>query len=305
MLDPVLNHRIGYWVWVDLHATEPARSALLGLRDHWREINGRYFDGTMIEPHITLTEPSTPKIFGQCCPVSSWGIRLEIRIRLSLLAGTHPLMTPGEDHRPGRMRFVTDVLGHEAIHQWQREITGATESSYHGHGPTFRAKANEITAALHLPLVGVRNRTGSREAVCAHWPHHVRPDDYYLRAYLPPCPRQRGRLPALRRHRSPNDPPDSRQPAQHNRKREPTMTMTRDEHVTYLVERTVDTTPREIPGELLGRLPTVFGGLLDELREWRQGTRSDLPTASQNCPCTDCLIDVAGDRLREITGDQR
>ena len=72
------------------------------------------------------------------------------------------------------------------------------------------------------------------------------------------------------------------------------MTMTRD-----------DTTPREIPGELLGRLPTVFGGLLDELREWRQGTRSDLPTALQNRPCTDCLIGVAGDRLQEITGDQR
>ena len=110
----------------------------------------------MIEPHITLTEPSTPKIFGQCCPVSSWGIRPEIRIRLSLLAGTHPLMAPGEDHRPDRMRFVTDVLVHEAIHQWQREITGATESSYHGHGPTFRAKAT----------TSVR-------------------DDYYLRAYLP------------------------------------------------------------------------------------------------------------------------
>lgn len=203
--DPVLLHRTDYWLWVDLHATESERSALLGLRDHWREVNARYFDGAMTEPYITLTEPSTPRTYGQCCSVSSSGGRLEIRIRPSLLDGTHPALVPGEAHRPGRMRFVADVLTHEAVHQWQCEITGATEGSYHGHGRTFTAKANEIGAALRLPRVAVRNRRGSRDAVSAHWPHNIRPDGYYLGAYRPrvpdsgdTCPHCRGtgRIPA-------------------------------------------------------------------------------------------------------------
>lgn len=189
--EPVLTHRIDYWTWVDLHATDPARGALLALRDHWRAVNADYFGGAMTEPYITLTEPSAPAIYGQCCPVSSWGSRLEIRIRPSLLAGTHPHMVPGNDHHPGRLRFVTDVVTHEAIHQWQIEITGATEASYHGHGKTFAAKCNAIGSILGLPPVKVRNRNGSRDLVCAHWPHNVRPPEHYLGAYLGPVPDSR------------------------------------------------------------------------------------------------------------------
>ena len=87
-------------------------------------------------------------------PVSSWGSRLGIRP--SLLSGAHPRMLAGSGDARGRYLFAADVLLHECIHQWQMEITGQTEGSYHGHGPSFARKANEIGAALGLHRPGPR-----------------------------------------------------------------------------------------------------------------------------------------------------
>jgi hypothetical protein len=183
--DAIREHRLDYWQWVETHAVLASRDPLLRLRDHWHAINIKYFDAAMTLPYITLTEPSEPSLLGQCCAVSSWGSRLEIRLRPSLLDGTHPRMR-GPD--AGLFLFVADVLTHETIHQWAMEITGTTEDSYHGHGPTFTAKANEIGASLGLAPVVVRNRGGSRLAKAAQWPHCVRPIEYYLDAYQPPVP---------------------------------------------------------------------------------------------------------------------
>jgi hypothetical protein len=178
----IRTHRLDYWTWVAEHAVPASRDILCWLRDRWREWNQAYFAGALLEPYITLTEPSAPKLYGQCCPDSSWGSRLEIRLRPSLLAGTHPHVgEPAE----GRRRLVADIVLHEMIHQWQVEVSGAREPSYHGHGPTFCAQANRIGATLGLPAVIVRNRGGSRELVCAHWPHCVRDRAYYLGAYGP------------------------------------------------------------------------------------------------------------------------
>ena len=184
----VRAHRLGYWQWIEANAVPRDRDILLPLRDHWRDCNTRYFGGVMTEPYITLTEPSKPSLLGQCCPVSSWGSRLEIKIRPSLLSGAHPRMLAGSGDVHGRYLFAADVLLHECIHQWQMEITGQTEGSYHGHGPAFARKANEAGAALGLPAVAVRNRDGSREMVCAHWPHNVRDPAHYLGAWQPPEP---------------------------------------------------------------------------------------------------------------------
>ncbi len=93
--DPIAEHRTDYWKWVESHADTTMRDILLGLRNHWRDTNTRFFDDRMHEPYITLTEPSAPRIYAQCCPVSSWGSRLEIKLRPSLLTGTHPRMAPG------------------------------------------------------------------------------------------------------------------------------------------------------------------------------------------------------------------
>lgn len=182
--EPVAGHRIDYWQWVERHADSTSRDSLLALRDHWRDCNGRYFAGRMLEPYITLTEPSAPQLYGQCCSVSSWGSRLEIRLRPSLLNGTHPhLCGP----LAGRMQFVKDVLLHEMIHQHVMEHQpGVNETSYKGHGPVFTEHCNRIGAELGLAEVVVRNRNRSKSPKAAQWPHCVAPSDRYLGAYRLP-----------------------------------------------------------------------------------------------------------------------
>jgi hypothetical protein len=167
---------------------------LVALRDHWRDCNTEFFESVMVEPYITLTEPSAPQIYGQCWSVSLWGSRLEIRIRPSLLGGTHPQIVvpylPDPDHadsviadsagyEAGRTQFVKDVLLHEMIHQHVMEHQrGVDESAYHGHGPVFTAHCNCIGAELGLAPVVVRNR-GDKKPKAAQWPHCVAPSDRY------------------------------------------------------------------------------------------------------------------------------
>lgn len=73
---------------------------------------------------------------------------------------------------------------HEMTHQWQFEIVGNTEDSYHGHGTVFRNKANELEIGAKLGLGRVRaNRKDGKDKdlpSCAHWPHAVRPLECYL-----------------------------------------------------------------------------------------------------------------------------
>ena len=80
--------------------------------------------------------------------------------------------------------------------------------------------------------------------------------------------------------------------------------MTREEHVAYLTEVAVRTTPGEIPEDVMALLPGVFAGLLDDMRRWHlgEGEDDDLPFPLRMCACTDCIDGVAGDRVREITG---
>jgi hypothetical protein len=185
--EPVAGHRVDYWAWVENHAEKLFRDSLLALRDHWRDNNTRFFDGRMLEAYVTLTEPSAPQIYGQCCSVSSWGSRLEIRIRPSLLDGTHPHMVRECGFAAGRMQFVKDVLLHEMIHQHIMEHQPAVnEQSYHGHGPVFTDHCNRIGAQLGLAEVVVRNRDGKKLPKAAQWPHCVVPPDRYGGAYRLP-----------------------------------------------------------------------------------------------------------------------
>lgn len=184
--ESITGHRADYWTWVEDHADSATRGVLLTLRDHWRECNERYFGRLMVEPYITLTEPSAPQVFGQCCSVSSWGSRLEIRIRPSLLDGTHPKMSDAPSHAAGRLQFVKDVLLHEMVHQHIFEHQpGVNESSYHGHGPVFTEHCNRISVQLGLPEVVVRNRGGEKKPKAPQWPHCVAPSSRYRGAYNP------------------------------------------------------------------------------------------------------------------------
>ena len=168
------------------HAEPWHREHLTRLYQVWEDANAKYYGGVMIVPSIQLLEPSAPDVLGECSAVSGNGASSQIRIRPSLLTGTHPAMMRGNHDPEGAFRFVADVLIHEQIHQWQQEITGKTEECYRGHGPTFCARCNEIGATLGLDEVMVRTRPGHRDQQrCPQWPHNVRPRDYYLGAYVP------------------------------------------------------------------------------------------------------------------------
>ncbi len=173
-----------------LEHSEPWHRKHLGdLERLWQQWNIEHFDAAMHVATILLSNPTNPRRLGQCAPISGFGCRSEIIIRPSLLVGTHPKVRAGSKYARGRSLLVADVLLHEMIHQWQQEITGDTEESYKGHGPTFSAKANEIGARLGLPLVG---RTYKKRD-CAdkglespsYWPHIVRPEGYFLGAVVP------------------------------------------------------------------------------------------------------------------------
>jgi hypothetical protein len=166
------------------HSEEWHREHLGKLATLWERYNVEHFASEMVVPVILLNEPSNPRRLGDCGPFSGMGCRSQIRIRPSLLTGTHPSVNGNKE---GRFLFVADVLLHEMIHQWQQEVSGDTDVGYHGHGPAFRDKANEIGRRLGLGPVRTCKARGKDKDLpsCSQWPHNVRASDYYLGAYVP------------------------------------------------------------------------------------------------------------------------
>jgi len=183
-----VQHRREWWDFVLREAEPWHRDHLALLFSLWEHWNREHLDGKMVPPYILLAEPVAPNVYGDTTSVSGFGGRSQIRLRPSLLTGTHPHVRAGSQYAEGRARFVADVLRHEMIHQWQIEITGNRETGYHGHGPGFRDRANEIGAALGLAPVRDSKRRGADADLpsCSGWPHNVRPIDHYLGAYTPP-----------------------------------------------------------------------------------------------------------------------
>ncbi len=161
------------------------REDLRWLHELWAGYNTQFFAGAMTPPYILLDEPSTPRRYGQFAARGGLGGHGQIMIRPSLLVGTHPHLRAADDTT--RRAFVADVLLHETIHQHQHEVTGQTDSGYHGHGPAFRDTANRIGAQLGLPPVRTSKRRGPDADLpsCAQWPHCVRPADFYTGGYVP------------------------------------------------------------------------------------------------------------------------
>lgn len=194
-----IHHRKQYEKFV-LKDGNPTVSKLLHLWNYW---NTEYFDNAFKAcPIILLAEPSKPSVLGDYSAVGAYGNRAQIRIRPSLMSGTHPHMLPGDDYKKGRFLFVADVALHETIHLWQDEIEGDLEDSYHGHGPLFRDKCNEIGEKLGLPPVRTCKKRGKDAELpsCSYFPHNVRPSDYYqgacVREHQEPRP-LKGRLERL------------------------------------------------------------------------------------------------------------
>lgn len=182
--DADIKHRKQYEKFVTKDG-DPTVSKLI---DIWKIWNKDLFDNAFkVCPIILLSEPSKTSAYGSYSVMGAYGARSQIKIRPSLLSGTHPHMNPGPKYQEGRFLFVVDVLLHETIHLWQDEIIGYLEGSYHGHGPIFRDKCNEIGEKLGLPPVRTCKRRGSTKHLpsCSQFPHNVRPPDYYQGAYVP------------------------------------------------------------------------------------------------------------------------
>lgn len=179
--------RAEWWDFVRNHAEPWHHAVLIELYDRWTEYNAAYYGGTLCPPYVLLTVPSSTKAYADTSPVSSFGGRCQIRIRPSIVTGEHKDIAAGPAYVEGRRRFLVDVLLHETVHQWQEEGTGCQEPNYHGHGPGFRDKANQIGAVLGLLRVRTCKNRGPDKHLpsCAQWPINVRPEGYYLGAYLP------------------------------------------------------------------------------------------------------------------------
>ena len=176
--DRLLRERVTAFALSD--AADPWHQEKLNeLYRHWRKCNRRHFECALITPVIRLAEPSAPTVLGQYGRVSSIGGAGEICIRPSLLRGTHPMWDEPPTEQQA-LDFSLDVLLHEMIHQWQQEVTSNPEKGYHGHGPDFRDKCNEIGAVLELPPVRNCKRRGKDAELpsCSEWPHCVRASGY-------------------------------------------------------------------------------------------------------------------------------
>lgn len=161
--------------------SEPVyREPMSALYESWRGHNAEFFDQRLKEPHLTFGV-TPPRALAFCKSLTDWGAELQITLNSRLITGRHPLIRnrwPAE----GVKRFLADVLLHEMFHQFAFEVTGKHERSYRGHGPAFTRTCNRIGHQIGLPPVIVRRR-GSKDAdkpLASHWPHNVRPDDFYL-----------------------------------------------------------------------------------------------------------------------------
>ena len=156
------------------------RTHLGRLHAYWHEWNAAFFCGQMVAPFILLSEACGVDALGLWAPGPGHGVKSQIRIFRSIQFGTDKQFYPvwGQNDLD---RFVEDILLHEMLHQWAQEITGELDDDYHGHGPAFRDKANEIGDQLGFPPVRTCKRRGPDAELpsCSQWPFNVRPAGYY------------------------------------------------------------------------------------------------------------------------------
>ena len=181
------RHRREFANYAKQNGHQPYREPMSRLYASWEGWNDEYFDGQLLPPHFLLAEPKSPRALGDHSLLSGWGSTNQIRIRPSILNGTHPAVRPDDEFAEGRFRLILDIAIHETGHQYATEILKQQEEGYRGHGPVFRDLCNRIGARLGLPPVRTakaRGRDRDRPS-CAEWPICVRPKGFYLGAYRP------------------------------------------------------------------------------------------------------------------------
>jgi hypothetical protein len=182
------THREDFVAYVLDRAAPWHRQHMGRLYRQWIDWNDHHFGGALVAPYLLLTETACPRRYGDYSKTSGWGGYGQTRVREKLLTGAHPHVREGDQYAEGRYLFVADVFLHETVHQWQHEVKGNLEPGYKGHGPLFAGRCNEIGAALGLPPVRPAKARGKDKDLpsCAQWPSNVRPEGYYMGAYLPP-----------------------------------------------------------------------------------------------------------------------
>src|ERR687885_261257 len=94
---PDADHRAAFRAFVLDQAEAWHRAHLGRLYALWDGWNAAYFAGQ-------LAPPESPKALGDCASISSFGGRCQIRVRPSLLVGTHPHVRQGDAYAEGRFR---------------------------------------------------------------------------------------------------------------------------------------------------------------------------------------------------------
>jgi hypothetical protein len=151
------------------------RRALQWLYCLWEKWNHRFFAGRLSMPQILLDRFKDSNRCGSCGPSTCPGARSRIRLRLSLLTGPS-IAPPGRNRTRRRYRLLAEVLLHEMVHQWRREVVDDDDRRWQDHGAAFCRKCNEIGRELKLLPVqsDLESREGSPLPSCARWPHNAR-----------------------------------------------------------------------------------------------------------------------------------
>jgi len=106
---PDADHRAAFRAFVLDQAEAWHRAHLGRLYALWDGWNAAYFAGRLVPPYVLLTPPESPRALGDCASISSFGGRCQIRVRPSLLMGTHPHVRQDDAYAEGRFRIVADV----------------------------------------------------------------------------------------------------------------------------------------------------------------------------------------------------
>ena len=159
-------------------ADGPYKDFIRGLGKAFDEFNALYFDNSLTPAHIAITQPDSRHALADCSVFSGHGGTHQIRIKRSLIEGTHKRFNPSHAIE-NRWLYILDILLHEVAHHFVHEILNDYSDSYGGHGVNYTKRANQIGDQLGLPHVVERNRKDKSLPISSQWPLNVRPAGYY------------------------------------------------------------------------------------------------------------------------------
>lgn len=160
-------------------AEGPYKDFIRGLGKAFDEFNALYFDNSLTPAHIAITQPNSRHALADCSVFSGHGGKHQIRIKESVIDGTHNRFNPNHAIE-NRWLYILDVLLHELNHHFVHEILNDYSDSYGGHGVNYTKRANQIGDQLGLPHVVERNRKDKKSLpISSQWPLNVRPAGYY------------------------------------------------------------------------------------------------------------------------------